>query len=63
MQFKVKERRKELGLSQEELSEKAGVSRVIISRLENNDQVVTTTATLIAIADAMNCQVSDIFLR
>lgn len=62
MLYRVREKRKELGMSQEELSEKAGVSRVIISKLENDEKVVTTTSTLLSIADAMNCRVSDIFL-
>ena len=36
MQNKIRERRKELGLSQEELAKKCGVSRQTINAIENN---------------------------
>lgn len=61
--YKVKEMRKRRKLTQEELSEKSGVSRAIIARLEaTNSQTTTTTETLIKIASALDCKVSDIFL-
>lgn len=61
MKYKVKAMREKSGLSQEALSEKAGVSRAIISRLESGENVVTTTDTLRKIANALNCSVSEIF--
>lgn len=61
MCYKVKQIREENRMTQEELSEKAGVSRAIISKLENEMEVVTTTETLRKIASALNCKVSDIF--
>lgn len=46
MGYRIKERRIEMGMSQVELSEKANVSRTIISGLENGTIKVTTTETL-----------------
>lgn len=63
MGFRIKECRNKLGISQEELSKKAGVSRTIISGLENGTITVTTTETLLKIAKAMNKKVKDIFLN
>jgi transcriptional regulator with XRE-family HTH domain len=62
MKFKVKELREELGLSQEELSQKAKVSRTIISGLESGTIEVTTTNTLLKLADALGKKVQDIIL-
>ena len=62
MQYKIKAMRENKKMSQEALSEKAGVSRTIISRLESGEKVVTTTETLLKIANALECKVSDIFL-
>lgn len=62
MKYKVKEARKNAKLSQEELSAKANVSRAVLSSLENNMEVSTSTATLCKIAAALNVKVSDIFL-
>ena len=62
LQYKIKAMRENKKMSQEALSEKAGVSRTIISRLESGEKVVTTTETLLKIANALECKVSDIFL-
>ena len=61
MQYKIKMMREKKKMTQEALSEKAGVSRAIISRLESGEEVVTTTETLLKIADALECKVSEIF--
>ena len=61
MGFKIKEKRLELGLSQEQLAEMSGVSRTIISGLESGKTTVTTTETLLRLSKAMNCRVKDIF--
>ena len=63
MGFKIRERRNEINMSQEELSKKSGVSRTIISGLENGTITVTTTETLLRIARAMNKRVVDIFFE
>ena len=62
MIYKIKIMRVKAGLSQEELAMKAHVSRAIISLLEQDGaQVNTTTDTLLKIADALGCKVTDIF--
>lgn len=63
MNYKVKEIREEMGLSQEGLSKKAGVSRAIISGLESGTIKETSTRTLSKIAQALDKKVSDIFLE
>lgn len=62
MPFKIKEARTERGYTQEELARRANVSRATIAGLESGATVVTTTQTLIKIADALGKKVSDIFL-
>ena len=61
MAFKIKEIRTEKGVSQEELAEKSGVSRVIISGLETGERKNTTVKTLSDIAAALGVKVCDIF--
>ena len=61
MGFKIKEVRKSLKMSQEELAQKSGVSRGTIAALESGTERVTTTKTLAAIAKAMNVTVDQIF--
>ena len=63
MGVKIRECRNEINMSQEELSKKSGVSRTIISGLENGTITVTTTETLLRIARAMNKRVVDIFFE
>lgn len=62
MKNKVKEYRVEQNLTQEELVKKANVSRYLISRIENGDDVNITKNTMLSIAEALNSNVSDIFL-
>ena len=50
-------------MSQEELSKRSGVSRTIISGLENGTITVTTTETLLRIARAMNKKDVDNFFE
>lgn len=63
MQYKIKELRNALGISQTELAESSQVSRTIISGLENGSVKVTTTDTLLKISKALKCKVTDIFLE
>ena len=60
LQYRIKEYREKLKMSQAELSEKAKVSRTIISGLESGSITVTTTETLLKIAKALGKNVSDI---
>ena len=50
-------------MSQCELAEKSGVSRTIISGLENGTITTTTTDTLLKIAKALDTKVADIFFE
>lgn len=59
----LKKIREEQGLSQEELSRKSGVSRTIISELENDKTEVITNITLEKLAKALKRKVSDIFFQ
>ncbi|MBP3851272.1 MAG: helix-turn-helix transcriptional regulator [Erysipelotrichaceae bacterium] len=59
---KIKEIRESLNMTQEELASKSGVSRDILSRLENNKDVNLTKNTMISIAKALKSEVFDIFL-
>lgn len=61
MGYKLKECREELKMTQEELSKKSNVSRTIISGLESGAITVTTTGTLVKLANALNKTVQDIF--
>ncbi len=57
----LKEAREEARMSQEELSKKSGVSRTIISELENQKTEVITNITLEKLAIALGKKVTDIF--
>lgn len=60
--YKIKEFRKELNMSQEELANKAGISRATLSKLESRRIVEVSTNTLSKIADALDKKVNEIFL-
>lgn len=49
----LKSLREQLNLSQGQLAEKSGVSRVTISKLESGAQTVTTNTTILKLADAL----------
>lgn len=61
MGYKIKERREELRMSQEELSEKSGVNRTTISAIETGKAENVMTGTLIALAKALATTVDKIF--
>ena len=61
MYNRLKMLREEKELSQTELSEKAGVSRVTINQIENGKLRVCKTDTLTKIADALGKTVSEVF--
>lgn len=57
---KLKERRLELKMTQEELAAKSGVSRVTISLLETGEQTVTKSSTILALAKALNIEAQEL---
>lgn len=62
MQSRIKELRERLGMSQEELANKAGISRVTLSGLETGTVESTSTKTLFKIAAALNSSVDEVFI-
>lgn len=63
MGYRIKELREKKKMSQEELAEKAKVSRTTISQLENDETKTTTTGTLTKIANALGVRMESLFLR
>lgn len=62
MVCKIKEIREQLGMSQEELAKQSGISRYLISKLENGEDVNITKKTMILLSKALNKAVSEVFL-
>lgn len=62
MAFRIKEIRESKGITQTELSEKSGITRTTIWKLETGAEEVTTSRTLAKIADALNVSIADLFL-
>ena len=61
MENQVKRVREQLGLTQEDLSKKSGISRSVLANIENNRANNYTAKTMIAIADALNKRVDELF--
>lgn len=61
MEYRVKTMRINRGMTQEDLCNKANISRQTLSDLESGKEVNTTMQTLKKIADALNCSIADIF--
>lgn len=61
MGYLIKEAREKAGLTQDELADKAGISRSIINGLETGRATQTLASTLQKIANAMNLTINDIF--
>lgn len=61
MKNKLRSTREKKGMTQEELSEKSGVSRATISALENGKSTCVKTSTLTKLADAVGVKVSYLF--
>ncbi len=62
MTYRIREIRENLGITQAELAEKAGLARATVWKLEVEDDVVTTTKTLERIADVLGVDLKDLFL-
>lgn len=61
MQYKIKECRIKSGLTQEQLSEKSGVSRTTISALENGDEFNVSIKILKKIAECLEVKLNELF--
>lgn len=63
MGYRVKELREAKGMTQEELEKKSGVSRQSISAIENNKVADVKSGTLIAIAEALETTIDNLFFK
>ena len=61
MEYTGPEIRIQKKMTQEELVKRANVSRATISDLESGKKTDVKMSTLISIANALNCKVSDLF--
>jgi DNA-binding XRE family transcriptional regulator len=61
MGYKIRERREELRMTQDELAQKSGVSRQTISSIETGKYENVLVGTLAAIASALDTTVDKIF--
>lgn len=59
--YKGLELRKKRGLTQDELCERAGLSRQTLYELEKGIKTDVKMSTLTALASALDCSVSDLF--
>lgn len=60
---KIREFREKQNMTQQELSEKSGISRAYISQLENNNSLIVKSSTMLAIANALKKPVGSIFFK
>ena len=63
MRLNIRKLRRDRDITQEELSEKTGISRATISTLEQGTATNTTANTLVKIADALGVSIRDLFLE
>ncbi len=61
MENRIRERRKEMGLSQDELAKKCGVSRQTINAIENN-KYDPTLSLAFSLARELNTEVDSLFI-
>lgn len=58
---RVKAIRTEKKISQHELSRRAGISREVLSKIENGEEVTLSTVSIISISDALEASIHDVF--
>jgi transcriptional regulator with XRE-family HTH domain len=63
MGYRIREIRESKGITQTELSERSGVARATIWRLESGEEEVTTSKTLLKIAEVLGVTVGELFLE
>ena len=61
MEYRIREIREKRHISQETLAKLSGVSRSIISGLEQGTTRTTTVSTLLKISEALGVSINDIF--
>lgn len=60
---RIKEVREEKNMTQTELEEKAGVTRTVISQLENGSRTVVTSETMLKLSKALGRSLDELFLQ
>ena len=60
LKFNVKKFREAKGWTQGELSDRSGVGRITISRMESGALEETSAGTLVKLAKALECDMSDL---
>lgn len=63
MEYRIRELRRNCKMTQRELAERAGLSQTTISNLETGKLKVTTTKTILKIAQVLGVKVSEIFFK
>ena len=63
MRYRVKEMREAKNMSQEELERKSGISRQTISAIENDKAENVMVGTLVALANALETTVDNLFFK
>lgn len=61
IQYKIRERRLKLGMKQCELVKQSGVSKTIISLLENGKAADVKVSTIVALAKTLKCSPHTLF--
>ena len=60
--YKIKERREKLGITQAELIRRSGLSKALISPLENGAEMDLKISTLKKLAEALECSPKSLFM-
>lgn len=63
MGYRVKEVRKEKGMTQVELARRSGVSRQTIGKIEKDDGYITNVGVLMNLAKALDTTIDSIFFQ
>lgn len=63
MAYRIRELREKKELTQEQLAQMSGISRMTICKLENNEESEVMVGTLRALAKALNVPVSKLFTQ
>ena len=62
MGYRIREIRESKGMTQAELCDKSGITRATIWKLETGENEVTTSRTLLKIAEVLGVTVGELFL-
>lgn len=60
MKLNLKDIREKKGMTQNELSQKSGIGRITISRIENDRQLDVKTGTIVKLANALEVSINEL---